>query len=162
MASEAGPYLRVPALLSLRIPKPPENEAVWYLHSTGTICGCKHPNYEARLERQGWESAQGLNCPGALAEPGGSTWCCFSLPNPSNPACCLQGDADLLSFSQKKKSGITPQDLTLQVLLPPRSTTAATFKKLSFKNLKSAPKQDITIFHCQTRQAQTQTMHFSS
>lgn len=51
MVSEAGPYLGVPALLSLRIPKPPENEAVWYLHSTGTICGCKHPNYEARLER---------------------------------------------------------------------------------------------------------------
>lgn len=113
--------------------------------------------------RPGWrESEQGLNCPGALAEPGGSTWCCFSLPNSSNPACCLLGDVDLLSFSQKKKSGITPRDLILKVLLPPCSTTAATFKKLSFKNFKSAPKQDITIFNCQTRQARTQTMHFSS
>lgn len=68
--------------------------------------------------RPGWrESEQGLNCPGALAEPGGSTWCCFSLPNSSNPACCLLGDVDLLSFSQKKKSGITPRDLILKVLL---------------------------------------------
>lgn len=129
MPSEAGPCFGVPALLRQRIPKAPKNEEIWHLHSTGTVCGCKNPNREARLGicremKQPW-----------------STWSCSSLPNSSHPP---RGCGSVLT--QLKKPGTAPQNLTLQGLLPPCSATAATCKELSlFRNSQPAPKQRLQL-----------------